>query len=111
MKRMLACILIGVSIMLGLAGCATTSAKTSALPVDLYMDNRGGILFHEETVPMAELPRLLARERVPRQRTIAVHVTDTRDKQPMAQLTAILAQAGYRRITFIGVRHADATVR
>jgi hypothetical protein len=48
---------------------------------------------------------------VQRQCTIAVHVPDTGDKRAMAELTALLAQAGYHRVTFVGVRQAKSAVR
>jgi len=95
---------------LGLGGCATPPPPSNAPPADIYLDGQGTAMLFDEQAPVAELPRLLARAHVPRQRTLAVHVMDTRDKSTMAQITTLLAQAGYRRITFIGVRHADATV-
>lgn len=112
MKQTLAAGWIGVTVLLGLAGCATPPpAPSSALPVDVYLDGKGTAMVLDEQVPLMELPRLLKRTHVPGARTIAVHVPDTRDKQTMSQLTAALVKAGYHRVTFIGVRKADASVR
>lgn len=110
MKTMLIAGLLGLSALLWLVGCATAPSTVKALPLDIYLDGNGNATVLNEQVPQTELSVLLVRTHVPRQRTLAVHVTDTRDKQTMARLTAAMAQAGYHRITFIGIRHADATV-
>ncbi len=111
MRRILTTGLIGLAVLLGLGGCATAPSPVDALPVDVYLDGRGSAMVLNEQVPVADLPRLLKRTHVQRQCTIAVHVPDTGDKRAMAELTALLAQAGYHRVTFVGVRQAKSAVR
>jgi hypothetical protein len=110
MSRSIAAGLLALSFLLGAGGCATPPPARSRT-VDVYLDGKGFAQALDERAPQSELPRLLIRERVPRESIIAVHVPDTRDQATISMLTAELAKAGFRRITFIGVRHADASVR
>jgi len=98
-------------ILLGAAGCATTPPAAQPLPADVYLEGSNAVRFFDEQAPLAELPRLLKRAGVSPACTIAVHIADTRNQQLMSQVILLLREAGYRRVAFVGNRHAEATVR
>lgn len=110
MKRWIAAGMLALACLMGSGGCAT-QPPTRSRTVDVYLDGKGSAQALNAQVPQDDLARLLVKERVPRESVIAVHVPDTRDKATLSRLTASLDKAGFRRIVFIGVRHADASVR